>query len=166
MIHLGRHSYNYGVQRGTGNDVYVGNFSSIAEGVVFDGGMNHVTNNATTFPLHKIWSELPSNIEKPKDIYIGHNVWIGEGAIIMSGVKIGNGTIIGARAIVTYDTGENCTVVGAPMKIYSERINHGLHLKLEELNWYEWSDDKIRENAHLLLGRTTGIEMLINKHKP
>jgi hypothetical protein len=160
MIKLGRHSYSHALQRGTMNTVHVGNFTSIAEGVIFDGGFNHETKYITTFPLHTIWPELPSNIQQPKDIYIGHDVWIGEGCFIMAGVTIGNGAIIGCNSVVTKDVRPYDVVAGSPAKTtgsgrfggYDEYGNASRYiLAMLEVEWWSWSDEKIRENAELLI---------------
>jgi len=164
VIKLGRHSYCYGVQRGTMNTVHVGNFCSIAENTVFDGGFNHVTDNITTFPLKKIWSELDSNIETPKDIHIGHDVWIGEGCFIMSGVTIGNGAIVGCNSVVTKDVPPYCVVAGSPARIKGRRFSSYEIEQLERIEWWNFSDDKIRAIAHEL--QSGNIQDFINKHKP
>lgn len=162
MINLGRHSYCYGLQRGIANNVNVGNFTSIAEGVIFDGGFNHNRNNVSTFPFSTIWSELKSNIVVKGDINIGHDVWIGEGAMIMSGVTIGNGAIIGARTVVTKDVESYCVVVGSPMVYIYPRYEYSDRLLLEDIAWWNWSDEKIKENTTLL--QSDNIRDFINKH--
>lgn len=158
-IKLGRHSYCYGVQRGTMNDVIVGNFSSIAEGVIFDGGFNHETRNITTFPLHTIWSDLPSNIVTPKDIHIGSDVWIGEGCFIMAGVTIGDGAIVGCNSVVTKDVRPYDIVSGCPSKShnigrfggYDEYGQASRYITaMLEIAWWNWDDEKIRDNSELL----------------
>lgn len=173
MIKLGRHSYCYGVQRGTMNDVIVGNFSSIAEGVIFDGGFNHETRNVTTFPLHTIWSDLPSNIVTPKDILIGSDVWIGEGCFIMAGVTIGDGAIVGCNSVVTKDVRPYDIVVGSPAKSTDNGRfwgydKYGIPSKyiptMLEIAWWNWDDQKIRDNAHLI--NSSNIQEFINKHRP
>jgi acetyltransferase-like isoleucine patch superfamily enzyme len=146
------------------NNVNVGNFTSIAEGVIFDGGFNHNTENVTTFPLHTIWSELPSNIDCKGDITIGSDVWIGEDAIIMSGVTIGDGAIIGARTIVTQDVQPYSVVIGAPMKHKRYRIPPFYIEDMQRIEWWSWDNEKIKENAHLL--NSDNIQDFINKHKP
>lgn len=162
-IKLGRHSYCYGTQRGTMNTIHVGNFSSIAENTVFDGGFNH-EQNITTFPLSKIWSDLPSNIKKPKDIIIGNDVWIGEGCFIMSGVTIGNGAIVGCNSVVTKDVPPYCVVAGSPARIKGRRFSSYQIEQLELIKWWDFTDEKIREVSNEL--QSTNIQEFINKHKP
>lgn len=163
-INLGRHSYSYGTLRGSMNTVHVGKYSSIAEGTVFDCGFNHKTSNITTFPLHSIWTSLPSNIEQPKDIHIGNDVWIGEGCFIMSGVHIGNGAVIGANTVVTKDVLPYAVVAGSPARIQKYRFSPYEIEQLQKINWWDWSDEKVFENAPLLI--SGNIHEFIIKHKP
>lgn len=168
-IKLGRHSYCYGVQRGTMNTVHVGNFTSIAEGVIFDGGFNHKTENITTFPLHSIWSDLPSNIKPPADIHIGSDVWIGEGCFIMAGVSIGHGAIVGCNSVVTKDVRPYDIVAGSPaiskntrFGVYTENgASKNIELLLK-IAWWDWDDEKIRDNADLIT--SPYIVPFIKKH--
>jgi len=159
---LGRHSYSFATRRGTDNNVTIGNFCSIAEGVIFDCGFNHNSSFITTFPLKKIWSELPSNIKVKGDITIGHDVWIGENAIIMSGVEIGSGAIIACGAVVTKNVAPYSIVGGVPAKIIKFRFLIPYVKELLKIKWWDWSDEKIRENAELLL--SNNIEELIKKN--
>jgi acetyltransferase-like isoleucine patch superfamily enzyme len=165
MIHLGRHSYNYGVQRGTCNNVYIGAFSSIAEGVRFDGGFVHPPDFVSTYPFKNIWSELEveGNPRCNGDIHIGNDVTIGEGAIIMSGISIGDGAVIGANTIVNNHVEPFSVMVGAPMRFIRYRYsNINLVAPMLKIKWWEWSDEKIRENAYLL--NSKNIADFIFKH--
>lgn len=162
MIKLGRHSYCYGVQRGTMNDVIVGNFTSIAEGVIFDGGFNHDTTLVSTFPFSKIWSALPSNIKVNGDIKIGNDVWVGEDAIIFSGITIGDGAVIGARAVVTNNVEPYSIVVGTPARLAHKRFSPYAIEQLLKIQWWLWDENKIKENAHLFNGN---IDEFLKIHK-
>lgn len=50
-------------------------------------------------------------------VYIGEGAWIGANVTVLPGVKIGRGCVIGAGAVVTKDTCENCLYVGVPAKL-------------------------------------------------
>lgn len=52
---------------------------------------------------------------------IGDNVYIGCGASIIGGVKVGNNVKIGAGAVVVHDVPDNCTAVGNPARIITNR---------------------------------------------
>lgn len=163
MIKLGTHSYCYGTQRGSANDVIVGNYSSIAENTVMDGGFNHDTSNVSTFPFASIWTELPSNIKVNGHIYIGSDVWIGEGCFIMSGVTIGDGAIVGANSVVTKDIPPYTVVAGSPARIRRRRFSSFEIEQLLIIKWWEWDEKKVKDNVHLL--QSHNIHEFIKTHK-
>ena len=78
------------------------------------------------------------------DIIIGNDVWIGYDAVIMAGVKIGDGAIIGARAVVTKDVEPYSIVGGVPAKEIRKRLKPDIIEKLQYLQWWKWSENKIR----------------------
>lgn len=159
---IGRHSYSYAIHRGNANSVSIGNYTSVAENVIFDRGFNHFTDRITTFPLNKIWSELPSNIDVRGDISIGSDCWIGEGAVIMSGIKICDGAIVGCNAVVTKDVEPYAVVGGVPAKVIRYRFAPEHIEKLLILKWWEWSDEKIKENVPLFQSDNLGL--FLHKH--
>lgn len=165
MINLGRHSYCYGVQRGQENNVHVGAFSSIAEGVIFDGGFVHPPEFVSSFPFKNIWTGLDV-IGNPRcrgDIYIGNDVTIGEDCIIMSGITIEDGAMIGARSIITKNVPPYAVMTGMPAQILKYRHNpFSIVPKLMKIKWWEWNDEKVKENAYLL--NSGNINEFINKH--
>ena len=78
-------------------------------------------------------------------VYIGHDTWLGHGAIIMPDVKIGNGAVVGSGAIVTKDVDPYTIVVGVPAKPIKRRFAEDIVLKLEEIKWWDWSYEIIKE---------------------
>lgn len=160
----GKHTYGNPTLRGTGNNVTIGNYCSIAEGVILDGGFSHSTKNISTYPFHAWHPELhnlPSNIVIKGDIEIGSDVWLGEGCVVMSGVKIGHGAVIGMRAIVSKDVPPYAIVVGAPQYILRMRFDSDRIEKLLKLAWWDKSDEEVISIAHLL--QDSDIEKLF-KH--
>ncbi len=163
-IKIGKHTYGDPIRRGTGNTVTIGNYCSIAEQVLLDGGFNHNTRFISTYPFHSWFPEckVPSNILIKGDIEIGSDVWLGEQSVIMSGVKIGHGAIIGMRAIVSKDVQPYEIIVGAPQKVLRKRFTDEQIEKLLKIKWWEWSDSKVIENAHLL--QSENIDPFISLH--
>ena len=165
MYSIGKHSYSYAIRRGDANDVIIGKYSCLAENTILDSGFNHNTRYVTSFPLSSIWSELKSNIDiEGKNIIIGNDVWIGESCLIKCNVKIGDGAIIGFGSIITKDVEPYSVIVGEN-KFVRKRFTEEQIKKLIEIKWWDWEDEKVKQNAHLLLSEN--IEEFINKnYKP
>lgn len=162
---LGDYSYSYAERRGAGNTVTIGKFCSIAVNVRFDSGFAHNPNFISTFPFHqKIegLSHLPSNILIKGDINIGNCCYLGEGAVIMSGITVGHGAIIGCEAVVTKDVAPYSIVGGVPAKLIRRRFSEDQIDSLLKIKWWDWSEEKIKENAHLI--QSDNIEEFLKIH--
>lgn len=81
---------------------------------------------------------------------IGNDVWIGYDAVIMAGVRIGDGAIIGTRAVVTKDVEPYSIVGGVPAKEIRKRFSPDLIEKLQSLQWWNWSQDKIKKSLNAI----------------
>lgn len=81
------------------------------------------------------------NIQKVK---IGHDVWIGHGVVIMPGIKVGNGAVIGANAVVTKDVPSYAIIAGVSAKILKYRFSPDIINKLEEIAWWNWSYEELK----------------------
>ena len=99
---------------------------------------------------------------KERMVAIGHDVWIGHGVIIMPGVTIGNGAVIGSGAVVTKDVEKYSIVAGVPAKKIRDRFSKEIINDFEEVKWWDWSYEKIKENFNdfLLNG-----EEFVKKHR-
>lgn len=84
--------------------------------------------------------------EKLKRIKIGNDVWLGKNVTITNGSNIGNGVIAGAGSIITKDIPDYAVVVGSPAKIIRYRYSQDQINSLNKIQWWNWTDDKIREN--------------------
>lgn len=84
-----------------------------------------------------------------KPVIIENDVWIGKNVSILSGVHIGNGAVVGAGAVVTHDIPDYAIVGGVPAKIIRYRFTEEQIQKLLEIKWWDWSNDKIKENYNL-----------------
>ncbi len=84
-------------------------------------------------------------------IRIGNDVWIGASAQIMSGVTIGDGAIVGAGAIVTRDVPAYAVVGGNPARIIRFRFESDLIERLMSIEWWNWSEDRLRSESDFLL---------------
>ena len=77
---------------------------------------------------------------------IGNDVWIGYEAVIMQGVTIGDGATIGTRAVVTKDVPPYSIVGGVPARPIRKRFSDEVIAQLLEIKWWDWPDEKIKEN--------------------
>lgn len=87
------------------------------------------------------------------DIVIGNDVWIGYEAVILAGVTIGDGAVIGARAVVTKDVAPYTVVGGVPARPIKKRFSDGTIQRLLELRWWDWPEERIRENLEAIQRR-------------
>ena len=132
----------------------IGKFCSIACGAKFlFNCANHTLKSLSTytFPLFfEEWdlpkSDVVSAWDNKGDIVIGNDVWIGYDAIIMAGVTIGDGAIIGTRAVVTKDVEPYSIVGGVPAKEIRKRFSTDIIARLQELQWWNWDADIIRNS--------------------
>ena len=132
----------------------IGKFCSIACGATFIFNCaNHTLKSLSTytFPLFfEEWdlpkSDVASAWDNKGDIVIGNDVWIGYDAIIMAGVTIGDGAIIGTRAVVTKDVEPYSIVGGVPAKEIRKRFSTDIIARLQELQWWNWDADIIRNS--------------------
>jgi virginiamycin A acetyltransferase len=144
----------------------IGKFCSIACGVKFlFNCANHTLKSLSTytFPLfYEDWdlekSDVATAWDNKGDIVIGNDVWIGYEAVIMAGVRIGNGAIIATRAVVTKDVPPYTIVGGIPAKPIRKRFTDDTIQKLEALQWWNWSFEKIKQSLpYLTSGDIDGL---------
>lgn len=84
------------------------------------------------------------------DVIIGNDVWIGNNALILSGVTVGNGAVIASKAVVTKDVPPYSIVAGNPGRIVRHRFAPAIIKRLEEIKWWDWPIEKIRQVIPLL----------------
>lgn len=143
------------------NVLRIGKFCSIAAEVTFlMSGMHH-HECVSTYPWYNpfpgfrrwdptgidedMWCDRPSG-----DTVVGNDVWLGYGAFIMPGVHIGDGAIIGSRTVVSKDVPPYAIAVGSPMRIVRLRFTEEQVAALQEIRWWDWSDDKIQRFLPLI----------------
>lgn len=132
------------------NFIKIGKFCSVARNVSFQEYYHH-TSRLSTFKINEklFESKNHSDIVSKGEIVIGNDVWIGTHCVILSGVKIGNGAVIGANSVVNKDVPPYAVVAGSPAKIINYRFDEKVIEKIEELKWWDWPLEKIKENRHL-----------------
>lgn len=143
--------YHYPINK---DKLIIGKFCSIACGAKFlFTSANHTLKSLSTYPFPLFFEEwgldkanVTESWDNKGDIVIGNDVWIGYEAVIMSGVTIGDGAIIGTHAVVTKDVPPYTIVGGIPAKPIQKRFSDEVISSLLEIKWWEWSDERIREN--------------------
>jgi len=119
------------------------------------GNQGHRTDWVSTFPFHfqaNIFKASKNPYKKSGDTVIGHDVWIGSEAMIMAGVTIGSGAVIASRAVVTKDVEAYAVVGGNPAEVIKYRFSDDEIEKLLKLKWWDWSEERVKENVGLLCG--------------
>lgn len=125
----------------------MGKFCSISWNVTV-GATAHNFNHLSThsFPYIEQFGFAKGNKRIVQEVKLGHDVWIGANAIIMPGLTVGNGAIIGAGAVVTKDIPPYAICAGVPAKIIKFRFESDMVEKIESLEWWHWSKEKIAAN--------------------
>lgn len=159
----------------------VGAFTSIADGcdVVANHAMNYISTHMNFHYDDSLSEDMDSYDDrswvkwyfggvKPqgtilghKKIKIGNDVWLGRNVIITNYSDIGNGVIAGAGSIITKPVPDYAVVVGAPARIIRYRYKTEQIEALNKIQWWNWSDDKIRE---FYADFYEDIDVFIQKH--
>lgn len=171
--------YTYGVPRLMGldgkNKLSIGRFCSIAGEVHIMMGGRHHDEFVSTYPFYhgfstvKRWAQGSIEQDSWKDkesanVTIGHDVWLGWGCLIMPGVSIGNGAVIGARTVVSKNVPPYAVVVGSPMRVTRYRFTQEQIRALEEIQWWNWSEEKIQQELPYLMSKNVDVFIKRNRH--
>lgn len=141
----------------------IGKYCSISWNVTI-GPHEHLTERWSThgFSYLSRYNIVKKNISlgTVERTSIGHDVWIGCNVVIIRGVKIGNGAVIGAGSVITRDVPKYAIVVGNPATVLKYRFSNPTIMEIEESKWWEWPEEKIRENIELFQGSVNIIQKL------
>lgn len=139
------------------NNISIGSFCIIGLNAQLIN-YSHRSDCYTTLYLDKRFDatlESSKNSFSFGDIVIGHDCTIGLNAFIMPGVTLGNGCIVTPNSVVTSSFEPYSIIAGNPAVCIGNRFSKQKIEYLEELNWYEWEEEKIRNNLDLLLTRVS-----------
>ena len=168
-VTIGRHSYGVSRKKVIGTSAHapltVGSFCSVSGNVCFlCSGGSHSPWAATTFPIYSRMMDAVDpgeNGGKPGGVTIANDVWIGRSAMIMPGVHIADGAIIASSAVVTKDVPPYAIVGGNPARLIRYRFSEDVIAKMLAIRWWEWSDEKIKQEAAFLNGP---VESFLERH--
>ncbi len=152
-------NYTYGKPRvmfeHTDANLTIGKYCSIAENVTILLGGNHRMDWVSTYPFTDL-PEYFGNLDikghpaTNGSVTIENDVWIGLNSVIMSGVTISNGAVVGANSVVTKNIGPYEIWAGNPAKFIKHRFDLETIDNLLDLKWWNWDDDQVKKNIHLL----------------
>ena len=154
-VSVGRYTYGY-QNLGTLFIKSIGAFCSIApHSITVPNGhnMNWITTSSILslqeygFCNKDRLDEFCPNVEH--SIEIGNDVWIGAGCILFNGIRIGDGAVIAAGSIVRKDV-PSYAVIGGVDKIIKYRFSENDISELLKIQWWNWEDDKIKNNIQLM----------------
>lgn len=130
-------------------NLHIGRFCSISQSISFHMGNGH-NYKCVAMGVTPLLENAPYRQEtnyNKGSIIIQNDVWIGAGATIMSGVTVHNGAVIAANAHVVQDVPPYAIVGGNPAQIIGYRFEQDIIEQLQTIQWWYWTDEKIRENA-------------------
>ena len=127
----------------------IGHYCSIAEGVLFLTGGNHLLDTLSSFPFAHYYDTGESYYAPTKGpIVVGDDVWIGINSTILSGVTIGQGAVIGANSVVAKDVPPYAIYVGN--KVVKYRFSEEIIDKLIKFDYSKLTPKDIIDNHNLL----------------
>lgn len=125
-------------------EINIGKYCQVGFDVAMHAS-NHPSKYMTTYINKNLFSGELRSLKEQKKIQIGNDVWIGHNAIIVGNVSIGNGVIIAAGAVVTKDIPAYSVVAGVPAKIIKKRFSAEIIDELEELQWWNKTEDELEK---------------------
>jgi len=142
-------------------NIFIGKYCQIGADVMINS-TNHPVTYLSTYINNELFNGDLYKLKENKTIRIGHDVWIGHGAIVLGEVKIGNGAIIAAGAVVTKDVPNYSIVAGIPAKVIAKRFSENICNEIEELQWWDKSDDELEKIKHLFFKNLNQVDSLYN----
>lgn len=148
----------------------IGNFCSIGPRSRIGGLGHHPTKWVSSHPVFfstlkqaNVSFSQDNYFKESADVHIGNDVWIGAGVLVLDGVTIGDGAVLAAGAVVTGDVEPYSVVGGVPAKHIKYRFHPDTIRELIDISWWDWPDEVLEQNAHLI--RTEPTPEILSKLK-
>jgi virginiamycin A acetyltransferase len=125
-----------------GGKVTVGKYCQLGRDLAFHP-TNHPISYLTTYINSQLYNGELKSLKTEKPIKIGNDVWVGHGVIVLAGVTVGDGAILAAGSIVTKDVEPYSIVAGNPAKLIRKRFSESLIEELQNLKWWDKSDEEL-----------------------
>lgn len=147
-IKIGKYTYgNLNVHISSKNNyLYIGNYCSIANDVIFILSSDHPYKNISTYPFKALILRNGIDGISKGDIFVDDDVWIGYGTTIMSGVHIGQGAVVAAGAVVTKDVPPYAIVGGVPAKVIKYRFEPEMIEELVKIDYSKLTKEDIEKH--------------------
>lgn len=111
-LSIGNHTYLNGASVDCSQEIRIGEYCAIAEGVrIMDNSWHNV-----------LFARGGKKKDSISPVVIGNRVWIATNAIILPDVTIGDGAIVAAGAVVTKNVPARCMVAGVPARVIKENV--------------------------------------------
>ena len=150
----GKISLGYATTLGYNNflhgDITIGKYCQFGADVAIHS-TNHPTSYLTTYINQNLFNGELKALKEVKKVVIENDVWIGHNAIIVGNVTIGNGAVIAAGSVVTKDVAPYAIVGGVPAKEIKKRFSDTIINELEELKWWDKSEQELEKMKPLFL---------------
>ncbi|MBU1378751.1 MAG: CatB-related O-acetyltransferase [Alphaproteobacteria bacterium] len=172
---VGPHTYGPPILRYWGSPGHyvcrIGDYCSIADNVQLFLGGYHRPEWVSMYPFTAFaaWREsspVRDHTVGRGDVVIGSDVWMGSHCTIMSGVSVGHGAVIAAMAVVTKDVPPYAVVAGNPARVVKMRFDDAVIAELLAIAWWDWPEERIRDNLDLLLSGDMAAFIARNRAQP
>lgn len=128
------------------NRVIIGKYCSIAVWATFIADMSHNYHQLSTY-VWKFFGDKLENLWWTINIWNDVRIW--RYAIILKWVTIGDWAVVWAWAIVTKDVPPYAIVWWNPAKIIKYRFDEETIKKIQQTEWRDWDEEKIKTNYNL-----------------
>jgi len=126
-------------------ELTIGHYVSISEGVTFLLGGNHPYTGITTFPVKVKFLGHAREAQTKGPIRVGDDVWLGHNALIMSGVTISQGAVVAAGSVVTKDVPPYAIVAGNPARVVKHRFPPDIIEQMMTINYAKISPEEMKK---------------------